>query len=410
MENMTDYKNPTQLKNLMLNVTDACNLRCIYCFVAQHPHYMSLKVAKDTVDFIIDMNQESQYNPKVSSPNINFFGGEPMLMWDQIVVPLVEYAFLEKKYNMSFSITSNCTLLTQEKVDFMKKYNIGLLFSIDGDKETQDYNRPFPNKKVSSFDVLEPKIPMIVKNFPNTTFRSTITPPMVHKIFDNIMFAKSCGFKHTFSCPNEFDTWTDEQIATMKNEFDKYMLYFIDAYSKPELPSDFIRWSPFFTGITEAEQIRAKAKNGTPYKLVGESMCGLGLGSGAVNYEGAIFGCQELVSHGYDDNLHYLGDIYNGLDKNRQDALLATYKGHDLMCEEPELCKDCIKRYICSRGFCHANSYMKFNKSYMKSKIRCLYDSFLIEAANSASMTLNKMEGDNAFKKEFIKTGKIKTL
>ena len=407
---MTNYNNPISLKNLMLNVTDACNLRCIYCFVEQHPHYMSLQVAKDTVDFLVDMNQDSQYKEKITPPNINFFGGEPMILWDQIIVPLVEYALLEKKYNISFSITSNCTLITQEKIDFMKRYNIGLLFSIDGDKETQDHNRPFPNNSVSSFDVLESKIPMIVKNFPDTTFRSTIVPSMVHKIFDNIMFAKSCGFKHTFSCPDEFSEWSEDEVQRMKNEINKYMMYFIDSYSKEYLPEDFIQWSPFYTGISDSEQIRDKVKKGTPYKLVGESMCGLGLGSAAVNYEGALFGCQELVSHGYENNLHYLGDIYNGIDKNRQDALLDTYKGHDLMCEDAELCKKCPKKYICCRGFCHANSYMRFNKSYIKSKIRCLYDNFLIEAANSATLILGKEKGNNAFKKEFIKTGKIKNL
>ena len=36
-----------------LNVTDACNLACRYCFVEQHPHYMTLETAKKCVDFLI---------------------------------------------------------------------------------------------------------------------------------------------------------------------------------------------------------------------------------------------------------------------------------------------------------------------------------------------------------------------
>ena len=46
----------------------------------------------------------------------------------------------------------------------MKQYNIGLLFSIDGDKETQDYNRPLKTIE-SSFDTLEDRITKIIKSF-----------------------------------------------------------------------------------------------------------------------------------------------------------------------------------------------------------------------------------------------------
>jgi len=39
------------LTNVMLNVTDDCNLACRYCFVEQHPHYMTLDTAKAAVDW-----------------------------------------------------------------------------------------------------------------------------------------------------------------------------------------------------------------------------------------------------------------------------------------------------------------------------------------------------------------------
>ena len=33
------------------NLTDACNLQCRYCFVEQHPHFMTLDVAKKVQSF-----------------------------------------------------------------------------------------------------------------------------------------------------------------------------------------------------------------------------------------------------------------------------------------------------------------------------------------------------------------------
>ena len=40
------------LTNICLNVTDACNLACRYCFVEQHPHFMTLQTAMDAADWL----------------------------------------------------------------------------------------------------------------------------------------------------------------------------------------------------------------------------------------------------------------------------------------------------------------------------------------------------------------------
>ena len=41
------YKYPTCI---CLNVTDSCNLACKYCFVQQKPHFMTIDLAKQTID------------------------------------------------------------------------------------------------------------------------------------------------------------------------------------------------------------------------------------------------------------------------------------------------------------------------------------------------------------------------
>ena len=65
MEKEFEYKEEYGwLTNICLNVTDACNLACRYCFVEQHPHYMTLDVAKQAVHFILD-NLEKK-NKKLS--------------------------------------------------------------------------------------------------------------------------------------------------------------------------------------------------------------------------------------------------------------------------------------------------------------------------------------------------------
>ena len=143
-------KKKKKMESLVLNVTNACNLKCKYCFVhKEEPHFMSLETAIQAVEY-------GQKNKRKDSFFIVFFGGEPLLCYDTIIKPLVEYV-KEKQYNVNFSITTNGTLLTKEKVDFLKQNNFCLLFSFDGSKETQDYNRS------DSFDTIIKNIPYLLE-------------------------------------------------------------------------------------------------------------------------------------------------------------------------------------------------------------------------------------------------------
>ena len=136
MEKKFEYKEEYGwLTNICLNVTDACNLACRYCFVEQHPHYMTLDVAKQAVHFILNnLEKKNKKFNKNERASITYFGGEPMLMWDEIIVPLTNY-IRENNYPINLSITTNGTLLNEEKIIYLKNKEIFPLLSIDGNKK-----------------------------------------------------------------------------------------------------------------------------------------------------------------------------------------------------------------------------------------------------------------------------------
>ena len=115
MLSLREYKEEYHLfTNICLNVTNACNLQCRYCFVEQKPQYMTLQIAKDAVDFLynnVKRKREIYKNNNIKG-NINFFGGEPMLLFKEIIVPLVEYVENTYPEVFTFGITTNGTLLT----------------------------------------------------------------------------------------------------------------------------------------------------------------------------------------------------------------------------------------------------------------------------------------------------------
>lgn len=379
------------LKSVMLNVTDDCNLRCRYCFVNKSPNYMPFKIAKDTVDLLLNIHRNDDI-----IPTITFFGGEPLLCWDTIIVPLVEYVkSLDKQ--VKFSITSNGTLLTEERLKYMVDNNIGLLLSIDGIKECQDFNRPCLDTTKSSFDMLESLLPLITKYLPMTTFRSTLYPQTCHLLFDNILFAEQQGFKGIFTVPDEGSIWTDEHKQIISEQLDKYIDYYISKFKERKSVIELTSISKMYNMFNIYRQA---LDNDIVYKTCDFPACGLGLDAASVNYEGKIYACQELPSNIHLNKKYFIGDIYNGIDKTKHDKLIAEYRSSSAECINPEMCKSCKIKPICNKLICHANAYI-YNKSMnKKTEIKCFWDNLLFD---KASNIINALEKDDAFIKVYIK-------
>ena len=143
------------IRSVFLNLTDSCNYTCRYCFVTQQPHFMPLSIAKDGVRFLID-NLERQYaaTGREEKGRITFFGGEPTLCYDSIIVPLVEWVEENYPNRITFGMTSNMSLLNEERYIWLKEHGVSLHFSCDGDEETQNYNRPCRDASCKSFDLV----------------------------------------------------------------------------------------------------------------------------------------------------------------------------------------------------------------------------------------------------------------
>ena len=122
--------------------------------------------------------RENKYND--SHPHINWFGGEPMLEFDSLIVPFME----ECRVNglvINWGITTNCTLLTPSRIKFFEEFKTPILCSLDGTPEIQDGQRPKANGE-GSFNDIAPILP-ILSDYPyGTIFRSTVTPENCDKL------------------------------------------------------------------------------------------------------------------------------------------------------------------------------------------------------------------------------------
>lgn len=167
-DNLSTYLN-RNLSSVVLQLTQSCNFRCIYCPYTQEnsltrnheDNYMSWEVAKQTIDFLHQHSVDSNY------VSINFYGGEPLLQFD-LIKKCVEYchkAFNGKEH--IFGITTNGTLLTDEICKYMEKESFSILVSLDGIKSTNDKNRKFKfNSEKSTFDKVIKKLRYINDHYP----------------------------------------------------------------------------------------------------------------------------------------------------------------------------------------------------------------------------------------------------
>lgn len=185
------YKLDRHLNNLILQITQQCNLRCKYCVYSgsylgriHTEKNMSLEVAKKSIDFFLEHTIDS----KVVS--MAFYGGEPLLRFD-FIKELIDYAknkFVSKK--IIFVITSNGTLLNEDIIKFFEENNVLLTISLDGDKRMHDKNRVFADSNKGTFDVITRKIEDLRKKYP--------------EYFSTVRFNVVLDQRESFNCTSNF--------------------------------------------------------------------------------------------------------------------------------------------------------------------------------------------------------------
>jgi len=142
----TGKEEPAILERLTLNISNDCNLRCRYCYAGGGSYggargLMKLEVAIRAID--------AAYERFDGIDTIQFFGGEPALNV-RVMRGVCEYVrFLHREgriaYPPSFAVVTNGTILSEEFLDVIKTYNIGVTVSLDGPACVNDAVRIYPD-------------------------------------------------------------------------------------------------------------------------------------------------------------------------------------------------------------------------------------------------------------------------
>ena len=292
-------------KALVLGLTNRCVHQCTYCFVDQNNLDMNYETAENAVQWLLNNNEKEN-----DKPEIVFFGGEPLLKFNDIIKPLVE------KYEdqICFSITTSGSLLNEDIVDFFYKHQIGVLLSFDGVPEVQNKQRPLGNK--NSFNEILKNIPYLLLRLPHTTMRATLTKHSIPYLYETILMAAELGFESFTFCPNAYEEWTKKEEKLLEEQLMKVGLYIYKKLLQNEYPIEIQCFSKIYQGIEEEKADNVKFNN----EIL---RCGLGTTSCGVAPNGDIVPCQESTSC---SNLHAIGNVNNGgIDYNIHEQFLKNY-------------------------------------------------------------------------------------
>ncbi|EYE87370.1 hypothetical protein Q428_13670 [Fervidicella metallireducens AeB] len=374
-----------KISNAFLILTQSCNLKCKYCFVVQKPRSMSLEVAKDAADFLARNATEQR-----ERPSINFFGGEPLIRWEEVIVPLTLYIRSKYGNNYQLSMTTNGVLLDEAKLEFMKAHGIGFMVSIDGNKKTQDLNRPCSDGR-SSFDIIAPKIPLFLKYNPNMTFRATVDHDNVEEYLNNHKFAVANGYTNMFSIVNVFSKWSEKE----KRELERQIHMTVDYYLSLLHEGRNFSMSPFESMFKKINQINQAEKN-NQFRTAGEGLlaygrCGLGASKFAsIGTDGKIYSCQEMCDNDEVGSPFIIGDIYNGTDDSKRMDIISKFNPKNVRSTDDMDCKKCPFYMICD-GACTINNYFATGDLNIMPSILCFYYQCLYKEALRVQKTIREM-------------------
>jgi uncharacterized protein len=345
-------------------LTSECDLRCKYCFVYKlnenQPHgKMTTEIADQLLRFA-----EQKLN---DNGTIWFFGAEPFCNFD--TMQYITEKAVANGNKWKFGATTNATLLTEERVRWMKKYNFGILCSIDGPKASHNQNRIYPNGE-GSWDDAWRGIGYVKQYLnPNPQIRWTVTPATTKGLADNIRTFVETHKLTNMAVDMVYEVpWTKDDLATLRKELE----IFRDDYGK---------WMaqgiPVFSMFTRD----ANSAVTNPVRRWA-SRCGLGEGSIGVDYDGTLYPCHRFI----DSHQIKIGNIYNGFDANRL-HWIEKYRKVAPYCETPQKCLTCNNKKACIGG-CIAMNYDVFGTSHVNPEAFCTIKQLVTEVLGDLCKTL----------------------
>ncbi len=275
------------VNSVTLGLTHRCNLRCSYCFAGRYleaalePEERIVEVGRACLDLLSEnAKRDPERNRQCS---LVFFGGEPLLQFGALR-RLVEYGrrlFGTDGEGLHFGITTNATLLDEEKAVFLRDHAIHPLVSLDGAREAHDRYRKTASGR-GSFSRIERRLRRA--RTLGLAFGARVTVSNANadlpRLLEELSPIGFFSFKFSPLCGEDRYALTEESKRTLRRSYRQMADLFVETL----LRGGRVRFDLFDHYLRDLYGCR-----GTDW------CCDAGLHSISVNPSGDVFSCYKLA-------------------------------------------------------------------------------------------------------------------
>lgn len=349
---------------ISLSLTHDCNLRCKYCYAGDKFHKtMTLQTAKEIVDFTISIT------PITDTIDFSFFGGEPFLAFT-LIKEIITYIERKNIQNpITYNITTNGTIISDEIINYVIEKNIKLSISIDGPASIHDENRVDIQGNGTLEIILKniQKISVKLDFFQVNAVYGTNTVEQLDKTFD---FFVENGIKNIHLNPNITEKWDISSFPKITTAYERIAKRYIELYKNNEEVA---------LNLIDNKLILF-LKGGYEEK----DKCSMGQSEFGFAPSGNVYPCERLIGDDTDEEM-CMGNIHTGINPLKR-CSIAQKTGNN-----NEECITCPVQQYCM-NWCGCTNYNMTGYSNRVSAMLCHSERVAISVAKEVFNALKNNE------------------
>jgi len=314
---------PSTVLTAWLHVTNACNLRCPYCYISKSNDGMAEPVWQASIAAVMRSARSNGFE----AVKLKYAGGEASLQ-SRHLLAMHQYAkdlAVEHGLDLQATLLSNGVSLPAALVQLLKDEQIRVMISLDGIGDQHDRQRPFASGR-PSFRFVDATIDELLRQGLPPHLSITITGRNAQGVPEVVRYAleRQLSFSLNFFRANDCAA----TVADLQYEERDMISALLETFAviRQDMPS----WSVLGSILDRGQLLEPR-----------QHACGVGHDYVVIDQTGKVAKCHMEIER-------TLGDVFRDdpLDLVRRDTTTTL----NLLVDEKEGCRDCRWRYWCSGG------------------------------------------------------------
>lgn len=343
-----------------LHVSNACNLRCTYCYVHKSAAGMDERTGRASVDAVLSSAEKHGFE----SVKLKYAGGEASLN-SRLVLALHGYALeraAERGLDLKAVLLSNGVALPAAFTRDLAAAGVRIMISLDGVGAAHDGQRPTIAGKPSFRSIVKTIDRLRAEGWP-PHLSVTITGNSASAAADAVRFAldRDLTFSLNFFRDNDCSADTAGLEYSDREMIAGLTAAFAVIEERPP------RWSVLGAVLDRGQLIKPHQRP-----------CGVGHDYVVISHDGGVAKCHMEIER-------TLGDVFRDdpLDLVRRDTRTTL----NLLVDEKEGCRDCTWKHWCAGG-CPAATFRATGRYDIKSPNCAIYQAIYPQALRLEALRL----------------------